>query len=305
MELLEKLIRSIPVKDNIQIIVIDDNSNEDINDLKNKNTNFTFNHILFLKNNTSKKGAGTCRNIGLNHAEGKWILFADSDDFFLEDFYSKIEKYFNSKNDVVYFTPTSIDIKTQKESDRHLKYKSLIYDYLNSGNLHSEIRLRYQFMVPWSKLIKRSFLEKFNIKFDEVIASNDVMFSTRVGYFMEKYEVTKEIVYCVTRGPGTLTTNIDEKIYNARFETFVNYCNFLQENVAKETIKILNLNGLGVLVEAHRNNLGFNRIIRLYCKLKKNNIKVLNKKILNPIYLVKNGKSYYKRLKSKNKHSVK
>lgn len=40
-----------------------------------------------IYHNSKKKGAGTCRNIGLERARGKWLLFADSDDLFLDNFF--------------------------------------------------------------------------------------------------------------------------------------------------------------------------------------------------------------------------
>ncbi|NCU28638.1 MAG: glycosyltransferase family 2 protein, partial [Candidatus Moranbacteria bacterium] len=76
---LERLLASIPTKKGYEIIVVDDYSDDNcfkkVVEL-HESYNFTL-----LKNN-GKKSAGTCRNIGLSHATGKWILFADADDFF-------------------------------------------------------------------------------------------------------------------------------------------------------------------------------------------------------------------------------
>ena len=58
--------------DEIQIIIIDDNSNSESVDFSHfpgngrKNT-----EVLFTKEG---KGAGYARNIGLSHARGKWII---------------------------------------------------------------------------------------------------------------------------------------------------------------------------------------------------------------------------------------
>src|SRR5699024_10372921 len=103
---------------------------------------------------------------------GKWILFADADDFFMPEFYENVKEYFNSKYDVVFFTPTSSEIDTGKPSNRHLNYEKLINDYQNSKDLKSEVNLRYKFYVPWSKLISKDLIKRNNLVFDEVIASN-------------------------------------------------------------------------------------------------------------------------------------
>ena len=103
---------SIPQNKKIQVIIIDDQS--DLHHLKKIDllqVKYTFEYYQ----NKKVKSAGSCRNIGLKKAKGDWLLFADSDDYFIEGFYNVISKYFDSKNDVVFFKPTSIDINTGKK----------------------------------------------------------------------------------------------------------------------------------------------------------------------------------------------
>ena len=75
---------SIPLRDDVQVIVVDDNSNPEKVD---------FDHFPQWKGKHYEyyltkegRGAGFARNIGLEHAVGKWLLFADADDFFAVDF---------------------------------------------------------------------------------------------------------------------------------------------------------------------------------------------------------------------------
>ena len=73
--LLNRLIESIPQRKDIEIIIVDDNSSIDKRpsiirgDLK----------IIELEEQDSN-GAGHARNIGLDMAQGEWLLFADADD---------------------------------------------------------------------------------------------------------------------------------------------------------------------------------------------------------------------------------
>src|SRR5699024_1357028 len=132
-------------------------------------------------NDSSVKGAGACRNIGLKKAIGKWVLFADSDDYFTDNFYSIVKNYFDLETDIIYFTPTSINLNDGTLAKRHLPFKERIIKYINNPTLETENILRYRFSPPWSKLIRRDLISDNKIFFDEVIASNDVMFSTKVG----------------------------------------------------------------------------------------------------------------------------
>ena len=55
-----------------------------------------------------RHGAGFARNLGLRYACGKWVLFADADDFFHKDFYNIISAYEKSSYEVVYFDSYSV-----------------------------------------------------------------------------------------------------------------------------------------------------------------------------------------------------
>lgn len=283
---LNNLLGSIPKRKNIQIIVVDDKS-EQKNYLKE---NEEYDHVLFLNNDRDKKGAGTCRNIGLSYATGEWVLFADADDFFIEGFYNVISKYFDSKNDVIFFKPTSIEVDTNKKSNRHLRYEKLIDEYLDQGTNASIIRLKFLFFVPWSKLIRKEFIQSNNIIFDEVIASNDVMFSTKIGYYMKKFTVASEVIYCVTKDLGTLTTNSNSKVNEARINVFIKNYRFLHERLKKKEFKTLHLHGLGLLIDIFRRGFGFKKVTSVFFLLKKNKINIFESKMFNPLLIFHKGR---------------
>ena len=76
--LLERLLDSIPWGLSPQVIVVDNNSNgEELQQVEMLRQRFDF-----LLCHSTGCGAGDARNIGLQHATGRWVLFADSDDFF-------------------------------------------------------------------------------------------------------------------------------------------------------------------------------------------------------------------------------
>lgn len=149
-------------------------------------------------------------------------------------FFYKVNKYFESIYDVIFFKPTSIDLVTGSITQRHIRYEELINEYINKKKRKSELSLRYNFFVPWSKLIKASLVKENKILFDEVLVSNDVMFSTKVGYYLKDFYVSEEVIYCVTRREGSLTTTIDQRLFDIRLNVFINYCNYLKEKLDKK-----------------------------------------------------------------------
>ena len=79
---LRTLLLSIPHLEEIQVIVVDDKSTEYQQEYECLKKEFSDRNIEFYDND-EVKSAGTCRNIGLRHAAGDWLLFADSDDYFI------------------------------------------------------------------------------------------------------------------------------------------------------------------------------------------------------------------------------
>lgn len=288
-ETLKKLLNSIPIRDDVEIIIVDDNSDIDISELNLfKRTN-----VKLIKKGNLKKGAGTSRNIGLENSKGKWILFADSDDFFVDKFYSHVSKYFDTDYDVVFFHSKSIEMDSGKMSDRHKYFNNLLQNYIKHENKQAELNLKYKHSVPWSKLICKNFIERNKIRFDEVLASNDVMFSTRVGYFMENFSVSREIIYCVTKNKGSLTQRTSEELYDARLNVFICYYNFLKSHLAKDEWKLLNLNANLLVLRALKNKYSILKVIKICILLKKNKVRIINRRILNPLFLIKQIKTQF------------
>lgn len=287
---------SIPISNDIEVIIVDDKSENEhihkIESLKKRNDLIDFS---FYSNNTPIQSAGTCRNIGLNCALGKWIYFADSDDFFLEDFYLKTSDYFNSDNDVVFFYPTSQYIDGKK-GHRHLIYEQIFNNYITKANEKDLLKLRYKTYAVWIKLINKDFIKKHGIKFDEVPAANDVMFSTKVGFHMNKFTISENTTYCIVRRKGSLTVQIKKEFLESRINVLISQYSFLSKKLSQEQMKELNINCFHTIIKSSRYSFLF--ALKLFLIFRKENIPFLNlsilKEHLNFNYLRKKFFAFYK-----------
>lgn len=285
-ESLKKLLLSIPKISEVEVIVIDDHSDEGLSNYYLLIDCDRFNNVIFLNNGINKKGAGACRNIGLKKATGKWVLFADADDYFIDGFYETIKKYFDSTSDVVFFIPTSVEADSDVISHRHKKYEEIIKNHIQKNDNRSELQLRYKMASPWSKMIRASFINENKITFDEILASNDVVFSAKVGFYMNSFEVSSETIYCITRSKGSLTVNTSEKVFDARLDAYIRYCIFLRSNLSSRELKQLNLRGAGFLYLAFIYGLGLKKVISTYKLLKNAQVKIFDFQYLNPLYIL-------------------
>lgn len=226
LQYLSKLFFSIPKSDRIEIILVDNSVNpitkEDVK---------TDREFLLLYSQP-ERGAGGARNLGIENAHGKWLIFADSDDYFSEEAFALFYQYYMSDAEVIYFCMSGIYTDTGKNSDRGYAYTRLVNDYLN-GTI-SEYKIRTSYSSPCAKMVKHVLVYNFAIRYDEVVASNDVMFSLKVGYYAQKIDVCNKVVYIATVSRGTLTKRRDYATILARFKVALRRNNFLKYHQLKQ-----------------------------------------------------------------------
>lgn len=220
--LLKKLLHTIPDTTGIQVIVADNNN------IHYDNSFFDDCRPILLIPVEPKRGAGGSRNEALKHAEGKWIIFADADDYFADCAFEVFSDYIGSTADLVYFKSEGININTGKHADRADYYSSLIDRFLLSENNDSD--LRYRVGVPWGKMYKRTLIEKNSIVFDEIVAGNDAFFSHSCGFYSKKIEAINKVLYYVTVSEGSLTQRKDSEVIKARFFSRLHCNQFFREH---------------------------------------------------------------------------
>jgi glycosyltransferase involved in cell wall biosynthesis len=225
--LLERLIDSIPKREDIEIIVVDDHSDPDVVDLDHFPCKEMRNMIIV--SNTDSPGAGHARNFALPLAKGKWILFADSDDFYNAGFNAFLDKYVNSEVDVIYFNANSVDTDTYEPSNRADHLQRFICNYLKDPK-RGEIVMRYMFTEPWGKLIKRKLIEDYSIRFDDTSIHEDVRFACLVGHYASKVLVDRRQLYCVTSRTDSLSRTMNPQKYLDELFVFARWKKFLMNN---------------------------------------------------------------------------
>ena len=111
--LLERCIKTIPFRTDTEVIVIDDGSDSlYLNELRRIDECYNIKIIY----NKHSGGGGKARNIGLESASGKYLIFADADDFFYGGFDKLLDRHFLSNDDIIFFNVKS--------------YMKLIYKFL-------------------------------------------------------------------------------------------------------------------------------------------------------------------------------
>lgn len=190
-DLLLRCINSIPRRDDIEIIVVDDNS-----EISKKPKGLRKDIILININSELSKGAGRARNYGIKKAKGKWLLFSDSDDYYASGFIDILDRYINTNLDMVCFDVYyAYDIKLKKEC-WHNKYSYSIKRYITSGKKEYWLHIvKHIIQGPWNFMVKREVVLNNKVYFEEVPRGNDARFHHEISSICHKVEVCPEKLY--------------------------------------------------------------------------------------------------------------
>lgn len=227
-EYLKRLLLTVPQRDDLEVIVVDDCSGREITQQIQRIIDSR--KDLSIYSTSYNMGGGAARNVGLRYAKGEYIFFADSDDFFSPAL-NEILDYYRDESvaDIVFFNALSLNSQTYKPAQR-VGHLNNMFELSKTDNKTAVIRFRYLFGEPWCKLIKRTLIIKRRIEFDEIPIHNDTKFSYMCGHYAENIIIDDRTLYFVTERGNSVSKCINEKNLMTRQKVFSEKLLFLKNN---------------------------------------------------------------------------
>lgn len=223
--LLKRCLSTIPHREDLQIIVVDDKStDENLEKLKVLEKEYRYVEFVYSKTNG---GGGKARNTGLQYAKGEYVFFADGDDFFNYCIIKILDEYQYEDADMVFFNATHIDTETYLPTLRVTTLQSALRQYEKSNNLDV---FRYVFGEPWCKMIRRQIIVDNDIKFDEIPIHNDTRFSYLVGYYARQVKFDNRALYCLADRKGSVSKGLSDEKVEIRTQVFARKNRFLMDH---------------------------------------------------------------------------
>lgn len=219
---LPKLFSSIPISDNIEILLVDNS----LTPISRADINTDRKYSLLYSDPI--RGAGGARNIGIENARGKWFIFADSDDYFEKNAFDYFYSNIDASADIIYYCLRGVVLETGLYSTRGSATTNLVKNYLS--NPKNELILRVRNFSPCGKMIKSSLIHKLNARYDEVIAGNDAYFSLVIGLNSKEIQASGQVVYVVTESASSLTARQDFDVIKSRYQTTLKCNNYLKQH---------------------------------------------------------------------------
>ena len=229
---LRRAVESIPQRDDLEVLVVD-NSTEviDLSFLTGRTT---------LLSSEPSRGAGGARNVGIQNAKGRFLLFLDADDRFLPEAWTHFDKYLESDQDIAFFKMTSVHWPDGSRASRHKVYNRLI-DLYTRDKGREQLFFLLRMTIPHAKMVCSTFITQAGIDFQEVAVSNDVLFATKVAFLAKSIAVDDGEVYEITSSSGSLTAVKSKERAFTRFRVLAGVYQWLTERGGRHYARFCSL----------------------------------------------------------------
>jgi glycosyltransferase involved in cell wall biosynthesis len=235
--LLEHCIESVQINvckigDEVEVLLINDGSTEQHIDPLLKETEASDSHFHYIYK--QKSGVSDTRNLGIDKAQGEYIIFVDADDYLEPDAFSyMLESMKKHQADLVVFG-YCINENSHVAEERIEKWisgssrlevlHSLIADslglwYEKGVNLNS----------PWAKIYKRDTIIRNQIRFSpKLVLHQDSIFNLWFVSSVESFYIDNRIVYHYVVHENSAV----HKFSNRLFSVAINLIPMLEKHVA-------------------------------------------------------------------------
>ena len=127
-----------------------------------------FPHFKLL--NQENQGVSLARNNGIDHAQGKYIVFVDADDYLLDNGLNLAFEHFRERDDIdVIHYYSSYDNWEKNEIDNTIDFDGTGHELIMQSGLPS---------FCWLCFYSKEFLDKHHLRFKKYIVGEDQLFSS-------------------------------------------------------------------------------------------------------------------------------
>lgn len=230
---------------NLEILLVDDLGNDNSRVLVEE---FVHHHPDFnfkILRNEKNAGLSVVRNTGIDHAQGKYIFFLDSDDEITPDCISlMVDAAEREQVQMVCGNVKTIRLETNQEIEAFRLQNN--QDKMTENKAIFESFIQGRFPVPsWNKLILLDFLKQNQLYFKEGLFAQDSLQSFETALVLNSVFFLKEVTYIYYLHQDSVIHNRKKK----HFDNWITIASEFQKLYRKEQNPIRKKQILGYLIQ--------------------------------------------------------
>lgn len=228
---LKKCIDSLLVQkiDDVEILVINDGSTDNSDAILEeyaKQEKITY----YKKENT---GVADTRNFGISKANGKYILFVDSDDYIKEDVIKELEEYIDKDIDIVKFKLERVNAEGKVLE----KVDGPVFDKIDGQEAFNTLCfLDVLVDSPCVYMFKKELFEANNLKFKVNTEHEDFGLIPLVILKAKSVVSINNYAYCYLQTNGSITRNEDYAKTLKKFNDALSHYDTMIKFIEKEDL---------------------------------------------------------------------
>ena len=208
-ELVGKMIDSIQANtfEDWELLAIDDGSSAETLEYLSRYQEDS--RVRFIKRETTPKGAQTCRNLGMDHAQGQYWMFVDSDDYLTPSCIGCRVEMIEKRHELDFMVfPSAVYINDVFEPHA----AENIYGYpVHQDDLRGFARRELPFIV-WSNIYKADAIRKKHLAWDtRLLSLQDADFNVQAIMAGLRYDyalVAPDYGYRIFHNTGSISNKI-------------------------------------------------------------------------------------------------
>ena len=206
-----------------ELLLIDDQSTDRLT-LEILRTFANFDSRINIIRTEKRSGQSGSRNLGIDNANGEYIIFLDHDDLFHNELIGKMSQTLDETDADLCITDFIMkDIVTDETSIFYSKRIDGVTDRPFNLKELGDDGLNYWMSVPWNRMIRMDLIKNENLRFLEIPCCEDTAFCAETDMLAEK------IVYCKGNDPLIVyrVNNQGQQSYNMDSRYFVTAYKYL------------------------------------------------------------------------------
>lgn len=219
-EYIERCIKSVmnQTYSDIECIIVDDATPDDsIEKCESLIAEYKGPIKFSILHHQKNRGLSAARNTGTAAATGEYIYYLDSDDNISDDCVEKLMK------------PVELDNSIDMVQGNHVMLwngqQLVFYNGDSPFLIHNKdvfdhcLKKHNIFGSAWNKLIRRSFLEEYQICFKEGVVFEDILWFFYIQKYIKTIYISKDITYYYYERSNSIITSGDKIVHGNSYQT--------------------------------------------------------------------------------------